>query len=119
MPFRLKISLAILALLVVVIFVVPLFIAPGAPAGVKPLAAVAGSAAQYVEIDGVSLHVVRQQPAADPSAEAPLFLLLHGFPFSTATFDDLAPLLADHGEVVAVDLPGFGLSERPLDKELQ
>lgn len=123
MPFRLKISLAILALLVVVIFGAPLLVAPGAPAGVEPLAAVAGPDAEYIEVDGVELHVVRQRPAAGaPAASAsgaPLFLLLHGFPFSTETFDDLAPLLAGSGEVVAVDLPGFGLSERPLDDDLE
>lgn len=119
MPFRLKISLLIVALVVLVIAIVPLFVAPGEPSGTKPLAEVAGPGTEYVEVAGVGLHVVRYAAdEAPPATDEPLFLLLHGFPFSAAAFDELGPLLADHGDVVAVDLPGFGLSERPLGDEL-
>src|SRR5690606_29122846 len=51
---------------------------------------------------------------ASPVADGTTALLLHGFPSSTYTFHDLAPALAERGfNTIAVDLPGFGLSERP------
>jgi len=109
MPFRIKVSLAILAVLVVCVAVVPLVVPIPPPEGVRPLAQVAGPGAEYVSVAGVNLHVRRW----DGPADGPSFLLVHGFPYSSRTFDDLAPLLAQVGDVVAVDLPGFGLSERP------
>jgi pimeloyl-ACP methyl ester carboxylesterase len=45
--------------------------------------------------------------AAGP-AEAPVVLLLHGFPTSSHMFRNLMPLLADRYRVIAPDLPGFG-----------
>lgn len=39
---------------------------------------------------------------------APVLLLLHGFPSSSHMFRDLIPLLADRYRVIAPDLPGFG-----------
>ena len=121
MPFRLKISLAILAVIIFAIVVAPLLFSPSEPPGVRPLAEVAGPDAEYLSVEGVDLHVVRSGGADDAAAASEsekLFLLLHGFPYSTASFAKLAPLLDDLGEVVAVDLPGFGLSERPLGDEL-
>jgi pimeloyl-ACP methyl ester carboxylesterase len=47
------------------------------------------------------------------SADAPVLLLLHGFPSSSHMFRDLIPLLADRFRTVAPDLPGFGLSDMP------
>ena len=42
------------------------------------------------------------------AADAPVLLLLHGFPTSGHMFRDLIPLLADGYHVIAPDLPGFG-----------
>jgi pimeloyl-ACP methyl ester carboxylesterase len=41
-------------------------------------------------------------------AQAPVLLLLHGFPSSSHMFRDLIPKLADRYRVIAPDLPGFG-----------
>jgi pimeloyl-ACP methyl ester carboxylesterase len=41
------------------------------------------------------------------------FLLLHGFGESLISFRALVDPLAQHYRVVAVDLPGFGLSDKP------
>ncbi|HLR80396.1 MAG TPA: alpha/beta hydrolase [Bacillota bacterium] len=42
----------------------------------------------------------------------PPILLIHGFVASIHTFNRLMPLLAKHFSVVAIDLPGFGRSEK-------
>lgn len=45
--------------------------------------------------------------------DAPVLLLLHGFPSSSHMFRDLIPPLADTYRVIAPDLPGFGFSDAP------
>ena len=46
-------------------------------------------------------------------ADAPVVLLLHGYPTTSHMFRDLIPLLAARYRVVAPDLPGFGLTKAP------
>ncbi len=43
----------------------------------------------------------------------PKVVLLHGFAASSYSFRKLGPLLAKHFEVQALDLNGFGFTERP------
>lgn len=45
--------------------------------------------------------------------DAPVLLLLHGFPSSSHMFRDLIPLLATQYRVIAPDYPGFGNSAAP------
>ncbi|MDR3514244.1 MAG: alpha/beta hydrolase [Azospirillaceae bacterium] len=45
--------------------------------------------------------------------DAPVILLLHGFPTSSHMFRDLMPALADRYRLIAPDLPGFGLTKAP------
>src|SRR5262247_512252 len=45
--------------------------------------------------------------------DAPVVLLLHGFPASSFMFRNLIPLLADRYHVIAPDHLGFGLSDAP------
>jgi pimeloyl-ACP methyl ester carboxylesterase len=45
--------------------------------------------------------------------DAPVILLLHGFPTSSHMFRDLIPQLARHYRVIAPDLPGFGNTKAP------
>ena len=61
-----------------------------------------------VTVDGVELFY-REAGAAD----APVILLLHGFPTSSHMFRDLIPELAGQYRVIAPDLPGFGFSQAP------
>lgn len=49
---------------------------------------------------------------AGPS-DAPVVLLLHGFPTSSHMFRNLIPQLADRYRVIAPDYPGFGQSDAP------
>jgi len=50
------------------------------------------------------------------SPTAPVLLLLHGFPASSFQYRELMPLLADHFHVIAPDLPGFGYTEVPAER---
>jgi pimeloyl-ACP methyl ester carboxylesterase len=45
--------------------------------------------------------------------DAPVILLLHGFPTASHMFRDLFPHLADRFRVIAPDLPGFGQTTAP------
>ena len=60
------------------------------------------------DVDG--LKVFYREAGA---ANAPVLLLLHGFPSASHMFRDLIPLLADRFHIVAPDLPGFGQSDMP------
>jgi pimeloyl-ACP methyl ester carboxylesterase len=59
-------------------------------------------------VDGLTIFY-REAGAAD----APVLLLLHGFPSASHMFRDLIPLLADRFRIIAPDLPGFGQSDMP------
>ncbi|HWF02480.1 MAG TPA: alpha/beta hydrolase [Candidatus Angelobacter sp.] len=61
-----------------------------------------------VAADGVNIFY-REAGAVD----APVVLLLHGFPTSSFQFRELMPRLADRYRVIAPDLPGFGFTEVP------
>jgi len=45
--------------------------------------------------------------------DAPVLLLLHGFPSASHMFRDLIPQLSERLRVIAPDLPGFGQSDMP------
>ncbi|MFI6687030.1 alpha/beta fold hydrolase [Streptomyces sp. NPDC050485] len=56
-------------------------------------------------------HEIFYREAGAP--DAPVLLLLHGFPTSSHMFRDLIPRLADHYRVIAPDHLGFGRSAAP------
>jgi pimeloyl-ACP methyl ester carboxylesterase len=49
-------------------------------------------------------------------ADAPVILLLHGFPTSSFQYRELMPRLANRYRVIAPDLPGFGFTEVPEER---
>jgi pimeloyl-ACP methyl ester carboxylesterase len=61
-----------------------------------------------VSADGVNIFY-REAGAPD----APVVVLLHGFPTSSFQYRELIPRLADRYRVIAPDLPGFGFTEVP------
>ncbi|HEV8693042.1 MAG TPA: alpha/beta hydrolase [Lysobacter sp.] len=63
---------------------------------------------QTVTVDGVEIFYREAGPK-----DAPVLLLLHGFPTSSQMFRDLMPRLADRYRVIAPDYPGFGQSAAP------
>jgi pimeloyl-ACP methyl ester carboxylesterase len=60
------------------------------------------------EVDGVGVFYREAGPK-----EAPVIVLLHGFPSSSREFDTLIPLLATRYHLIAPDFPGFGQSDAP------
>ncbi|MBE3111201.1 MAG: alpha/beta fold hydrolase [Acidobacteria bacterium] len=65
---------------------------------------------RLVEVDGVNLHYVE-------AGSGPPLLLLHGLNGSTFSFRLLMPLLTPHFRTVALDLMGFGYSDRPQERD--
>ncbi|HEU4515106.1 MAG TPA: alpha/beta hydrolase [Nocardioidaceae bacterium] len=68
---------------------------------------------KYVAANGARFHVVESLPEGAPR-DAPLVLLLHGFPEFWWAWRDLLPVLAAQGyRAVAMDLRGYGGSDKP------
>jgi pimeloyl-ACP methyl ester carboxylesterase len=65
---------------------------------------------RFLTIAGRSLFVADVGPR-----EAPVVLLLHGFPTSSHDFHRLVPELERTHRVLAFDFLGFGLSDKPTD----
>ncbi len=63
---------------------------------------------RFVTVDGLRLHYL-EGGSGDP------VLLLHGWPTSAFLWRNVAPEIAAHHRVLALDLPGFGKSDKPLD----
>ena len=64
-----------------------------------------------VEADGVKIFYRESGPA-----DAPVLLLLHGYPTSSHMFRNLFPRLATNYRLIAPDLPGFGFTEVPAGR---
>lgn len=80
---------------------------------IEPLATfVPAVSCRSIEIDGVRIFYREAGPD-----NAPVLLLLHGFPSSSFYYRNLIPRLADKYHVIAPDYPGFGHSDCPeVDK---
>jgi haloalkane dehalogenase len=61
-----------------------------------------------IEVDGLTV-------AYREAGEGPAVLLLHGWPTSSYLWRDVMPAIAARNRVIAIDLPGFGESDKPLD----
>lgn len=95
-------------------------IAAGTMATVLPLPISVEARPKLKENPMLSVHYRKQQVGdvevfyreAGP-ADAPVILLLHGFPTASHMFRDLIPQLADRFRIIAPDLPGFGQTKAP------
>ncbi|MGY4476135.1 alpha/beta fold hydrolase [Bradyrhizobium sp. USDA 3364] len=67
-----------------------------------------------VDVLGVNIFYREAGPA-----DAPVVLLLHGFPSSSRMWEPLLPFLADKYHVVAPDYPGFGNSSAPAPSSFE
>ena len=67
-----------------------------------------------IRVDGVDIFYREAGPA-----DAPVVVLLHGFPTSSRMFRNLIPALASRYRVIAPDYPGFGQSGTPDRKQFE
>jgi pimeloyl-ACP methyl ester carboxylesterase len=65
----------------------------------------------------IGTHRVFYREAGDP--DAPVFLLLHGAPASSAMFRNLIPKLESRYRLIAPDYVGFGFSDSPTVDEFR
>ena len=67
---------------------------------------------RIAKIDGIDIFYREAGPA-----DAPVVVLLHGFPTSSHMFRNLIPALSDRYHVIAPDYPAFGHSAMPARKD--
>ena len=70
------------------------------------------TAYRTVDVNGLSVFYREAGPQ-----DAPVILLLHGFPSSSRMWQPLLDRLADRFRLVAPDYPGFGNSDAPSHTE--
>jgi len=63
---------------------------------------------EFIHANGIRIHYVT-------AGKGPLVILLHGFPEFCYAWRHQIPVLAEHFQVVAPDLRGYGETERPLN----
>ena len=102
-----KIAVGIISLLAVLY--VGLVIVALLPQETTPINALSGPLDKFVTVNGQTLHYLKQ-------GNGKPLILVHGFAGSTYTWRKLTPLLADRYTVYALDLLGFGLSDKPPDE---
>jgi len=66
------------------------------------------SSSHYTQVNDLRLHYLE-------AGEGDPILLLHGFPTSSHLWRNVMPELAKTHRAIAIDLPGYGLSDKPLD----
>jgi pimeloyl-ACP methyl ester carboxylesterase len=118
-PFRIKVSLWILALLAFAVLVGPLLIPVVPLPDTVPPRDLAYADSVFADVGGLTVHLQTEPPGTTPETAAtvasdPAFLLLHGFGSQTMTWRAVRPVLGAYGLVLAYDRPAFGLTERPL-----
>src|SRR5258708_19207686 len=98
----------------------PLWFAASTLIAMAALSSIAGSAEnprtagplptfyRTTQVDGLNIFYREAGPE-----DAPVILLLHGFPTSSRMFRNLIPALADRYHLIAPDYPGFGHSSAP------
>lgn len=70
------------------------------------------AAATTLDIQGIQVNVVDSAPG---DLSRPVVVALHGIPESSAAWSSVTARLVDTARVIAPDLPGFGLSDKPAD----
>ncbi|MEV5385482.1 alpha/beta hydrolase [Streptomyces sp. NPDC052721] len=76
------------------------------------LASVTRTVHRHLEVDGVRVFYRESLP---DRTDAPVLLLLHGFPSGSHQFRGLIDVLGSHHRLIAPDYPGFGHTQAPDD----
>jgi pimeloyl-ACP methyl ester carboxylesterase len=102
-----------LAMVAAIGIAVPAAVAQAGPASRPPQPACSlnpspprGFSERQVQVGAIRINYVR-------GGHGPTLLLLHGYPQTWYSWDDILPALAQHYTVIAPDLPGAGLSDAP------
>jgi pimeloyl-ACP methyl ester carboxylesterase len=106
-----KITLIIIASLLVLLVLGPLVIPIPPAKNTQPVQAFTDADSQFVEINGLNVHYKMA------GAGNPVFILLHGFGASTFSWREVIEPFSNYGTVIAYDRPAFGLTERPVTWE--
>lgn len=96
-------SLIALALIYLILIIIAYL-----PYRTTPPEELAGKDSRFIKVGGETIHYT-QEGTGKP------LILVHGFAGSTYTWRYLIPLLTDSYTVYAVDVLGFGLSDKPPD----
>jgi pimeloyl-ACP methyl ester carboxylesterase len=107
MPFRLRLTLIFLGILLLSALILPLII-PIPELKTVPIQQLADSNATFAKVNGTSLYYT------DTGSAPSTLVLLHGFGSSTLTWRKVTDALTNEGRVIAFDRPGFGFTERPI-----
>lgn len=70
---------------------------------------------ELINLLGHSLFVVDEKPASS-ATERPTVLMIHGFPTSSWDWQPIWETLSDKYRLIAVDMLGFGFSDKPDNK---
>ncbi len=101
--------LRIFLLLFFILFILP-FLIPLPETGVDPRT-LASDGGQFVEVEGLDTYYIERGPE-----DGQAVLLVHGLGGSTFSWRDNLNALAEAGyHTIALDRPGFGLTEKTLD----
>lgn len=73
-----------------------------------PVQRLAGNNSRFIMVNGRTLHY-------ETFGSGRPLVLIHGFAGSTYTWRKIIPLLSDNFTIYALDLPGFGLSDKSPD----
>lgn len=117
MPFRLKISLALLLAMLLSVILVPLFIPIPPLENTVTEQDLADENSQFVDVAEVTVHY--KTSSNTPPEDSPTFILLHGFGANVFTWQEVIDELGVYGRVIAFDRPAFGLTERLMPGEWQ
>jgi pimeloyl-ACP methyl ester carboxylesterase len=100
--------LAFTILILLIILLGPFLIPVPPLAGLLPPEALADPDSQFIQINGLNVHV-KTMGQGDPA-----IVLLHGFGANLNSWQAVMEPLSKYGRVIAFDRPAFGLTERPL-----
>ena len=64
------------------------------------------TSSEYIDLDGLQIHY-------RSAGTGPPIVFVHGYPTSSYVWRNIMPRLAESRFAVALDLPGFGLSDKP------
>ncbi len=93
---------------IIILLYILLIIIAYLPTATLPVEKLTGPSSTFINVNGHTIHYT-QQGQGQP------LVLVHGFAGSVFTWRSLIPLLSDKYTVYALDLLGFGLSDKPSD----